>query len=297
MNTYAIRDAKGADAPACRITTLGQRRLRYGIWNEHAISPAIGSEVLPLVVFNGIGMNLETLQPLAEAVSRAMRGRPILTLDPPGIGGSPGPLVPYTPAMAAGWMAELLDRHGIVQADVLGFSWGGAIAQEFALRHGQRVRRLALAAIGPGWPMIPGNPATLAHLADPRWIAELISNPGQAGFIGLGPADRAALTPDFLARLKQPGTLGYLYQVAALAGWSSTLRLPLLNTPTLVLMGRKDPIVPHANGRLLATLAPNARLKILNDAGHLFIFSHLQECVRHLQSFMACDTQARKRAA
>ena len=275
-------------APVCHIETLGRRRLRCGLWNR-----AVKSGGTPLVVFNGIGMNLETLQPLAEA----MGGRPILSLDPPGVGGSPDPLVPYTPAMAAGWMAELIDRHDIAQADVLGFSWGGAIAQEFALRHGQRVRRLALAAIGPGWPMIPGNPATLAHLADPRWIAGLIKNPGQAGFLGLGPADRATLTPDFLSRLKHPGTMGYLYQMAALAGWSSVLCLPLLNTPTLVLMGQKDPIIPLANGRLLATLIPQARLEVIGDAGHLFIFSHMQQCVQHLQSFMPYDTQARKRAA
>lgn len=268
--------------------TLGRRRLRVGRWNWHLVGEAV-----PLLVFNGIGMNMDVLEPLAGMLAE----RPVLMIDPPGIGASPDPVLPYTPGMAAGWATELLDRYGIERVDVLGFSWGGAIAQQFAIRHGRRVRRLVLAAIGPGVPMVPGNPATLRHMADPHWMRGLLKEPKRAAFLGVGPSDRKALTPAFLKRLKLPGPRGYLYQLGALAGWTSALALPLLDKPTLVVMGEDDQIVPLANGQMLAALIPHARLEVIAGAGHLFMFSHPQEFVRHLREFLGSDKPLQRRAA
>jgi pimeloyl-ACP methyl ester carboxylesterase len=75
--------------------------------------------------------------------------------------GSPGP------SLLARLSARLLDRLGHEQVDVLGFSWGGALAQQFAYQHAKRCRRLVLAATSPGHLMVPGKLTALLKMATP----------------------------------------------------------------------------------------------------------------------------------
>src|SRR3954451_17882250 len=63
-------------------------------------------------------------------------------------------------------MLDLLGHPGPV--DVMGFSWGGGLAQHFAIQHRRRVRRLVLAATGTGKIMVPGHPRVLARMLTPR---------------------------------------------------------------------------------------------------------------------------------
>lgn len=275
-------------APETRIETLGKRPLRIGVWK-----PRRTSDLPPLVMIGGIGLNMELLSPMASRLG----DRLILTLEPPGIGGSPDTWRPYTPWGAASWIADLLDLHGIGEADVLGFSWGGAIAQQFAIQHKRRVRRLALAGIGAGWPILPGQVSILSWLTDPHWLRQLRADPRRAAFIGISEADRQALNAEFLARLKLPRTRGYLFQLGALTGWSSALALPFLNRPVLVMMGSQDQVVPLANGKFLSALIPGAQLHVVKGAGHLFMFSHIEVVAAHLRRFLGSDKQAQTRAA
>lgn len=270
---------------------LGQRSLNVGVWENPAASPQNSQP--PVVICNGLGINMDVLSPLAGLLDR----RTVLAIDPPGIGRSPEPWLPYSAGMAAGWIAQLLDQMQIEQADLLGFSWGGAIAQQFAIQHKCRLRRLAVAAIGPGWPMIPGKASILSGLTDPAWLGQLRDDPRRAAFLGIGKADAKALTADFLERLILPRPRGYFFQMAALAGWTSALALPLLDRPVLVVAGENDEVVPPANARLLAALVPHARLEIVKGAGHLLMFSHPEEFSSLLRSFLASDKHEMESAA
>ena len=118
----------------------------------------------PLLLFNGIGANLELCFPFMEA----MPEREIIIFDVPGVGGSPTPRSPYRPAGIARIAEGLLDHVGISGVDVLGVSRGGAIAQQFALRNPVRCRKLVLAATSPGALMVPGRPSVLFRMATPR---------------------------------------------------------------------------------------------------------------------------------
>lgn len=267
------------------IETLGSRRLRTACWNRHLIGTAT-----PLLIFNGVGMNFEVLEPLAGELGN----RPVLTLDMPGIGGSPDPAMPYTPQMAASWGKKLLERHNIEQADIMGFSWGGAIAQQFAIQYPRLVRRLVLAAIGPGLPIIPGQATYHFHLMDPIWKGQT----SESNLLGaVSPADRKVVMDDLLARLTPPSSTGYFYQILALSGWSSALALPLMNKDTLIIMGDEDHIIPLVNGRWLSALIPSSRLEVIKGGGHLFMFSHLKELMVHLRPFLEMDGQAHQGAA
>jgi pimeloyl-ACP methyl ester carboxylesterase len=80
--------------------------------------------------------------------------------------------------------------------------------------------------------------------------------------------------------------LGYLYQLLAMSGWTSLPWLWSLLQPTLVLMGRDDPLVPPVNGHILAGLIPNAELRMIDD-GHLFIVTRPVETAALIEAFLA----------
>src|SRR3989440_2813079 len=119
----------------------------------------------PLLMMNGIGVNLEVLQPFVDALDPAIE---VIRFDVPGTGGSPAPLIPYRISMHALLMTKMLDQLGYQQVDALGVSWGGALAQQFAFQYPRRCRRLILVSTGTGALMVPGRPLALAKIATPR---------------------------------------------------------------------------------------------------------------------------------
>src|SRR5206468_1118534 len=118
----------------------------------------------PVLLFNGIGANIELFEPFLDAFA----GPEAIVFDVPGVGGSPSPWLPYRPSTLARLSVQLLDKLGHGQVDVLGVSWGGTLAQQFALQQGKRCRRLVLAATSPGHLMVPGKLTVLLKMATPR---------------------------------------------------------------------------------------------------------------------------------
>ncbi|MCG8434504.1 MAG: alpha/beta hydrolase, partial [Gammaproteobacteria bacterium] len=120
-----------------------------GIKLRVGIRPGKGT---PLLLFNGIGANME----LAEPFISALKDREIIAFDAPGIGGSGNWLIPRRFSGIAKLTAKMLDRLGYREVDVAGVSWGGALAQQFVKQYAGRCRKLILAATSPGALMIPG---------------------------------------------------------------------------------------------------------------------------------------------
>jgi pimeloyl-ACP methyl ester carboxylesterase len=100
--------------------------------------------------------------------------------------------------------------------------------------------------------------------------------------------------PAFIARhadaMHGASAMGYLYQLLAMTGWTSLPWLSSLRQPTLILMGREDPLVPVANGQILARLIPNARLEILDD-GHMFLVTRAAEAAQRIEAFLAGEAE------
>src|ERR1700726_2193692 len=145
------------------ITVRGQR-LRV------AIRSGDGTRT-PLLLMNGIGVNLEVLQQFVDALDPAIE---VVRFDVPGTGGSPAPLIPYRFSVLARLVTKMLDQLGYLQIDVLGVSWGGALAQQFAFQYPDRCRRLILVSTGTGALMVPGRPSILAKIATPRRYQDLV---------------------------------------------------------------------------------------------------------------------------
>jgi poly(3-hydroxyalkanoate) depolymerase len=236
----------------------------------------------PLLLFNGIGGNIELVQPFVER----LEGLEAIVFDVPGVGGSPAPMLPYRPSTMALLAARLLDQFGYTQVDVLGVSWGGALAQQFAFQQGARCRRLILAATSPGHLMVPGKIGVLLKMATPRRYKDPDYMKRIAGNI-YGGAFRTspALARQHLSHVRWSSDYGYYLQLIAGFGWSSLPWLPFLAQPALVMMGTDDPIVPLVNGRILTKLIPNARLVTIDD-GHLFLLTSANEAAGYVAEFL-----------
>jgi poly(3-hydroxyalkanoate) depolymerase len=238
---------------------------------------------LPLLLFNGIGANIELVEPFLDALD----GIEAVIFDMPGVGGSPAPALPYRPWMLARLSARLLDQLGHERVDVLGVSWGGALAQQFAFQQAKRCRRLVLAATSPGHLMVPGKLTVLLKIATPRRYKDPDYMNQIAGEI-YGGALRGSpeLARNHLRHVRWSSDYGYYLQLVAGFGWSSLPWLRLLVQPTLVMAGTDDPLVPVANARILARLIPHARLVTIDD-GHLFLITSAGKSAAIISEFLS----------
>ena len=236
----------------------------------------------PLLMFNGIGANVELVAPFVDTLD----GREAIVFDVPGVGGSPTPALPYRPRTLARLAARLLDQLGHRQVDVLGVSWGGAPAQQFAFQHGARCRRLVLAATSPGHLMVPAKPSVLLKMASPRRYRDRGYMKRIAGEIYGGAMRHSPeLVRQHLRHVRWASDAGYYLQLLAVIGWSSLPWLPLLRQPALIMAGQDDPLVPAVNGRILARLIPNARLVTIDD-GHLFLITSARQSAAIICDFL-----------
>jgi poly(3-hydroxyoctanoate) depolymerase len=235
-----------------------------------------------LLLLNGIGASLELLEPFR----RAIRGHETIAVDLPGVGQSDTALLPMRFRGYARLVARALGVLRYDRVDILGVSWGGALAQEFAWRYPARVRRLVLAATTYGIPSVPGSPRTLWELATPRRYMS------RSYFKKVAPALYGGV-PDVQALVRElrlghpPSTCGYAGQLFATLGWSSLPYLWRLRTPTLVIAGDRDPIIPLVNAQILSGLLPDARLHVVQGGGHLFLIVQADETAHLVQEFLA----------
>src|SRR4051794_34598128 len=137
-----------------RFIRAGDLRLRVS---------TVASDGRPLLLIGGIGANLEMWRPLRSALT----GIATIAFDAPGTGHSDTPRWPWRMPRLAAVVAELLDTLGVGEVDVLGYSFGGVLAQQLAHDQPRRVRRLILASTSAGMVSVPAAPHVLALMATP----------------------------------------------------------------------------------------------------------------------------------
>lgn len=241
-----------------------------------------------MLLINGIGAAMSTWQDLLPHLP----DRQIHTVDLPGIGRSPVTARAWTMAHYAQLVTELLEELELPRVDVLGYSWGGALAQQLAHDAPQRVRALVLAATTAGLGAIPPWPWTLPVMCSPlRYHSPTFARLVEPVLYGAAPsgADERDGTPAGRALLRHacpPSTVGYLQQLAAIATWSSLGWAQRITAPTLILSGRDDMLCPPGNGQLLARMIPCAQLQIL-PAGHLLLHDQPQRTGAAISRFLS----------
>jgi pimeloyl-ACP methyl ester carboxylesterase len=209
-----------------------------------------------------------------------------IAFDAPGIGDSQLPRRPYTIRRLARFAAAVLDAHGVDRAHVLGVSLGGAVAQQLARSFPARVDRMVLASTSHGALGVPGRPGALLRFARPTAYASMHDLERQAGAMFGG---RLREHPELVHRwhFRPPRDIkAYAFRIAGTAGWTSLPWLQRLRTPTLVLHGDDDPIVPLVNGRMLAGLIPGARLYVVRGGGHLLLLDSARDVAPVITEFL-----------
>jgi poly(3-hydroxyoctanoate) depolymerase len=224
----------------------------------------------PILLLNGMGMPLSTWSPL----DLHLDGFDRISVGTPGSGRMLGRLSGLTMRDYAALLGDLLDELCIERADVLGLSFGGMVAQQFAHDMPTRVRRLVLASTSCGLGGAPSNPASwwnamLAEISPassgwgPRWMARQWS---------------LLMQREFGARWASgPRLSGFVDQMAASSMWSSVAWLPRLTQETLVITGTADALVPSANASILASRMPRAQIYRVHGGGHMCLLDRVAE--------------------
>jgi 3-oxoadipate enol-lactonase len=226
-----------------------------------------------LLFCNGSAMTIDSGRPLLEIVGQ---GFELLRWDYRGLGRSAAVIDSYAMADLAADALAVLDDAGWETCCLMGLSFGGMVAQEFAVTHPQRVRRLALActsaggAGGSSYPLerlgeLEGIERTsnwrklIDERWDERWLAEHATD---MTLSRLATVDRDLEDPD--------GAEGRRLQMRARAGFDAFERLDAISSPTLVGYGRYDGIAPPANSRAIASRIAGSELRAY-EGGHLFL--------------------------
>ena len=216
-----------------------------------------------LLYCNGSGATLREVRPLLNLLARSFD---LLAFDYRGMGASPPVTDPYTMADLAADVDNLLDDAGWDRTAMVGLSFGGMVAQEFAVSYPERVSRLALLCTSPGGAFSSFPLETLADLpAEERHARSLQL------------ADRRGTAEWLVAESPTQETAeqatGRLLQMQARTGHNVLDRLKNITCPTFVASGRYDDIAPVINGQAIADRVPGATMHIYNG-GHMFVMQH-----------------------
>ena len=239
------------------------------IWYEQ-----IGQGAVRLVMHGGLGFDHTYFRPEFDVLAD---GHQVVYYDHRGNGrsGRP-PLGTVTMEQLADDAAALLDHLGAEQATVIGHSYGGFVAQEFALRHPTRLAALVLIDTTPGQ-LGDGETVDNQGPPPPPEFLELMSVPPASDeeFAALGPK----VLPFYFYRPEKLDIDAHMadtifaadvmmYSMMVLAGWSSVDRLHQIAAPTLMLCGRHDVVTSYPQAERIAARIPGATLRIFEDSGH-----------------------------
>ena len=209
-----------------------------------------------------------------------------------GTGLTDKPQTEYSIRMMADDAAGLLAELGIEKAHVLGVSMGGMIAQELVLNHPQVVQGLALGCTncGPAHGVQPS----------PEVLALLTPVPGTSPEEQFRKAWPAIVTPEFVERerefLEEMLRIGLgnqtpvdtmVRQMAAIMGFDSYERLPLIKAPALIIHGDRDVLVPTENGHILHERIADSTLRILPEVAHMFFWEKPAESAGAIVEFLS----------
>lgn len=283
--------ASAPDPPALEVRSTQASGTTFA-WAELGEGPT-------LLLLNGTASPMNEWDPLL--LTELARERRVIVLDYPGLGLSGPAPGPWRFPAAADWIAGFLaDVVGDAPVDVLGWSMGGFIAQQLAIRHPERVGSLILASTNPG-----GDAAVLG----PRWVQEADGTGGARAYLltnyprGERNAGRA-----FLSRLDEAISSGAYPRetvpdrtaramVLAEDPWlrsNANLRsLRSITHPTLVMTGAEDVITPAINSRRIADRIPGSHLVLMPESGHSFLFQRPRATARLVLEFLDAETDAR----
>jgi len=256
------------------------------LWRGHRVHVKMtGEGYPPLLLITGLGGSTDQW----AAFAQQFQHRCVIRFDVPGMGLSSAPLEPITVSRVAELAVAVLDSLEVECADVLGYSYGGAVAQQLAFGYPERVCRLVLAATNCGLGAVPGSYAAMVSLSTPlRYYSPTYFDRNAAALYGGMTGRDLSMRRRMMAERHRhpPSAYGYSMQLLGTVGWSSLPFLSRIPHDTLVISGDDDPLIPVANAETLARRIPRARLEIVKRSGHLFLWDEAKRLAVRVTRFL-----------
>jgi pimeloyl-ACP methyl ester carboxylesterase len=242
----------------------------------------------PLVLVPGFGTGLWVWFRQVPALAERFR---TIVFDPRGVARSAAPDGQFTMRDLADDLAALLEELQVERAHVLGASFGGFVAQEFALAHPSRTRSRILCCTSYGGPgHVPPAPETLAAIASTKGlntqerVRENLLLAFSPRFVGEHPEE-----VERVINLRAENVVpehAYMRQLQAAVAFDAAARVGHIAVPTLVITGDEDVIVPHENSLNLAAAIPGAALRVVEGGSHTFFIERPDEFNRAVVEFI-----------
>lgn len=249
-----------------QIIRVNGRNIRYRELNKGASRP--------LVMFNGTALNYECWKPLSKKLNRHM-----VMIDLPGIGGSdlhdrPPSMDKYAEDMAF-VLASLWEKDGEVPSfDLMGYSFGGCLAQAFVEKYPDLVNRLVLLSTTPGFSgAIPSYKAVMMSMTFTKAVLGRLFG-------------RGSPEGDIVNNFRLPHALGPMYSTGALVLWSKKERKFNDTHETYIVHGTRDTLLPVKNALALKTLYEDSWLDVIPDGNHLVPLTHSDYVAKNINMFL-----------
>jgi 3-oxoadipate enol-lactonase len=236
----------------------------------------------PLLLIHGLLATGVMFEPVEDALARHHR---LIIPDLRGSGNSRHLPPPFSAKRQAEDLARILDRLEIRSVDVLGYSHGGAIAQQLALDYPERVNRLALACT------YAHNMVTMRERTEARLVPFLIRLLGMrrlaAHVVALGmrqiPPERAKGIIDMIGDQNRDLMISTWNEAMA---FDSRSRLKEINCPTLIVAGANDNAVPMHHPTMLHEGIKGSQLVVIEQADHAMIWTYPERLIQAVEAFL-----------
>ncbi|MBN1375402.1 MAG: alpha/beta hydrolase [Dehalococcoidia bacterium] len=218
----------------------------------------------------------------------------VILIDNRGTGRSDKPDAPVTVVGMADDVCAVMDAISLKRSSLFGVSMGGMIAQEFAINHADRLNNLVLGCTTPGGPnSIPPMPVGARVLFDFDYMKNMTPEQRSSEVFRLFCSeDFIQENPDALkkyheATIKYPTPLFiFARQAEAVSKFDTWDRLEKIKSPTMIISGTFDHIVPFKNSELLKHLIPHSELTLLQDKRHGFFIEAMDSTRIFINGFM-----------
>lgn len=262
----------------------------------------------PILLISGASVGMDSWD--SSILKSLSSNHSVVVFDGRGVGNTTTGSRPFSIQQLAKDTAGLLDALKIQKTNVLGYSLGGHIAQQFAITYPDKVNSLILIATTCGGKdSIPKPPQVIKLQSEivnkslnnipitPEEIKSLISYSLGSGWIRLHPESIENISkPQDLFASVSPNTIKQQFKIGM--DWEATSwngacdDLAKMVKPTLVITGTDDnAYIPHANSLILAEKIPSAWLVQIKDAGHAVMSQYPDEINKILQTFLSTTTQ------
>jgi pimeloyl-ACP methyl ester carboxylesterase len=248
----------------------------------------------PYLLISGSGLVMDAWDP--SILTDLSSNHTVIIFDNRGVGNTTAGDKPFSIVQFANDTAGLLDALKIQKADVLGFSMASFIAQELALLHPEKVKRLVLygASCG-GKENIPQSPEVV------KILSNIVNNRSQDQEKALSVSyplswirSHPNITFPHSKEIISPDTLKKQFNIVEswfATNWSGVCgQLSKISVPTLVITGTEDIAAPAANSLIIAQKIPGSWLVQIKGAGHGLMYQYPDKLSKVLRTFLTTTT-------